>query len=58
MILFYRPFVRGSRIMINNVEGQVEAIDLRYTRLRDGTNSFLVPNSTLLSNIITVRSHE
>lgn len=58
MILFYRPFTRGSRIVVTNIEGEIEAIDLRYTRLKDGTNSFLVPNSTLLSNIITVRNHD
>jgi small conductance mechanosensitive channel len=55
LILFYRPFARGSRIMITNFEGEVESIDLRYTRLKDGETHFLVPNATLLSNVITVK---
>lgn len=58
LILFYRPFVRGDRILVTGVEGEVIGIDLRYTRLRDENNFFLVPNSNLLSNVITIRRAE
>jgi len=34
MILFYHPFRRGDRVVITGLEGQVTAIDLRYTTWR------------------------
>ncbi|MFV0338564.1 MAG: mechanosensitive ion channel family protein [Chthoniobacterales bacterium] len=58
LILFYRPFSKGDRVAVLNVEGKVEAIDLRYTRLKSEKDHYLVPNSTLLSNVITVRGNE
>lgn len=54
MILFYRPFQRGSRISVSGFEGVVTQIDLRYTRLRGTDQDFLLPNSTLLTNPITL----
>lgn len=54
MILFYRPFQRGSRISVGGFEGTVTQIDLRYTRLRGKEQDFLLPNSTLLTNAITL----
>lgn len=54
MILFYRPFRRGSRISVGGFEGTVTQIDLRYTRLRGKEQDYLLPNSTLLTNAITL----
>ena len=54
MILFYRPFRRGDSVAIIGLEGQVTAIDLRYTTLENGNKTFLIPNSILLTNAITV----
>ena len=54
MILFYRPFQRGSRISVSSFDGVVTQIDLRYTRLRGKDQDFLLPNSTLLTNPITL----
>ncbi len=54
MILFYRPFQRGSRISVSGVEGIVMQIDLRYTRLRGKDQEYLLPNSNLLTNTITI----
>ena len=54
MILFYRPFRRGERITVLGLEGQVANIDLRYTTLVNGSKTFLIPNSVLLTNAITV----
>jgi len=54
MILFYHPFRRGDRVVITGLEGQVTAIDLRYTTLEDDKRTFLIPNSILLTNAITV----
>jgi len=54
MILFYHPFRRGDRVAITGLEGQVTAIDLRYTTLESDSKVFLIPNSILLTNAITV----
>ena len=58
MILFYRPFNRGSRITVSGYDGVVTQIDLRYTRLRTKAADVLLPNSTLLTNPITVHDRE
>jgi small conductance mechanosensitive channel len=54
MILFYHPFRRGDRVMIIGLEGIVTRIDLRYTTLQNETKTFLIPNSILLTNAITL----
>ncbi len=54
MILFYRPFHRGDQVSITGLEGEVTRIDLRYTTLRNDPKTFLIPNSILLTNAITV----
>jgi small conductance mechanosensitive channel len=54
MILFYRPFQAGSHITVSGYDGVVSQIDLRYTRLRTQAADVLLPNSTLLTNPITV----
>lgn len=58
MILFYRPFNRGSRITVSGYDGVVTQIDLRYTRLRTKAADVLLPNSTLLTNPITVHDRD
>lgn len=58
MILFYRPFKPGSHINVSNFEGVVTSIDLRYTVLKNSGKRFLIPNSTLLSNVITISDEE
>jgi small conductance mechanosensitive channel len=55
LILFYRPFGRGMRIAVTGIEGVVTAIDLRYTTLEADGKHFLIPNSNLLSNAITIQ---
>lgn len=54
MILFYRPFRHGERITVTTFEGTVSSIDFRYTTLEDAGRKYLIPNSTMLSNVITV----
>ncbi len=52
-VLLDRPFKEGDFIKINDVEGTVEQIGLRCTRLRTPINSLVsVPNSKLISNIV------
>lgn len=54
MILFYRPFRRGERITVTNFEGIVTGVDFRYTTLQADGKKYLIPNATMLSNVITV----
>lgn len=54
MILFYRPFQRGERIAVTNFEGVVTGVDFRYTTLQGDGKKYLIPNATMLSNVITV----
>lgn len=54
MILFYRPFRIGDRIAVSGSEGIVLDVNLRYTLLDAPDRRFLLPNSILLSNTVTV----
>ena len=54
MILFYRPFRHGDHVTITGLEGTVTGIDLRYTTISTEKKTFLIPNSILLTNAITV----
>jgi small conductance mechanosensitive channel len=54
MILMYRPFHRGDHIMVVGLEGKVVGIDLRYTTLQNENRTFLIPNSILLTNAISL----
>ena len=54
LILFYRPFGIGDRISVTNLEGVVAEINLRYTILNAGNKTYLIPNSNLFTNPITI----
>ncbi len=54
LILIYRPFHRNSHISVAGFEGTVTEIDLRYTTLQGEGKKFLIPNSTLFTNPITL----
>lgn len=54
LILLYRPFELYDRIIVAGLEGVVSEIDLRYTRLEQEDKTFLVPNSLLITNTITL----
>lgn len=54
LILLYRPFELYDRIIVTGLEGVVSEIDLRYTRLEQEDKTFLVPNSLLITNTITL----
>ena len=56
-LLVERPFAIGDRIKVRDVEGTVEAIDLRTTILRsEGAGTVVVPNATVFGEILTNRS--
>ena len=54
LILIYRPFKVGASIKVKTFEGQVTAIDLRYTKLERDGEKILVPNSLLFTNPISI----
>ncbi len=54
LILIYRPFVIGNRIKLAGYEGEVAAIDLRYTELNAEGLKILIPNAKLFTDPITV----
>jgi small conductance mechanosensitive channel len=54
LILIHQPFKREDRIAVDQFEGIVTEIDLRYTTLEDGDKKYLVPNAILFSKGISV----
>jgi small conductance mechanosensitive channel len=56
LIMIYRPFRRGDRIAVVGCEGTVTQIDLRYTTLAGDQVQFLIPNSTLFTNTISLHA--
>jgi small-conductance mechanosensitive channel len=52
LILLYRPFRVNDHITVTGLDGLVTDIDLRYTRLEKGDQTFLIPNSLLITNTI------
>ncbi len=56
MILIYHPFRCGDVIAVCGVEGEVADINLRYTVILGNGKQHMVPNSTLLTNMIVVVS--
>ena len=54
LILIYKPFRTGQTISGSNFEGQVAEINLRYVKLIGSDQSILVPNSTILTNVVNV----
>lgn len=54
LILVYEPFRRGDRVKIGELEGEVVAIDFRYTTLSDRERLILAPNANLFTKEIVV----
>jgi len=55
IIILFQPFKIGDTIYVQSYQGEVVAVDLRYTTLiSDGTRKILIPNSSLFTSTITV----
>lgn len=54
MVLFYQPFKIGDIIEVGLLKGEVVKMSLRYTHLISEQKEILIPNSTLLTNNITI----
>jgi len=55
LVLFYQPFKIGQHIKVGAIEGEVIDVNLRYTVLHAKDQETMVPNSTLLTSMITVQ---
>ncbi len=55
IVLFYEPFKINDNIVVHNEEGEVVEINLRYTVLQAQGKHIMVPNATVLTNIVTVQ---
>ncbi len=56
MVILHRTCVRGDVIVVAGNQGKIIKIDLRYTTLKSETEDklFLIPNTTFLTNTITI----
>lgn len=54
MVILYKPFKHGDRITVTSLEGTVADVNLRYTVLQVEGKRIFVPNSSLITNPITV----
>ncbi len=56
LILWQQPFQIGDYIFVKSIEGKVEYIGVRATRLRkDDGELILIPNGEMYSNSLTIR---
>ncbi len=55
LIILYTPFRIGDTIKVGGYEGRVVEINLRYTVIESDEGKVLIPNSTMFTNIITLR---
>ena len=53
-ILIYRPYVFDDMVTVQDIQGTVTSIDLRYTELTRGGERILVPNSLMVTSTIVV----
>jgi small conductance mechanosensitive channel len=59
LILVTKPFVVGDYIVVNDVEGNVEKIDIIYTTLLTVDNkSIKIPNGTVSNSVLTNVTHQ
>lgn len=54
LIMLHQPIKIGDQIVLSGFEGKVAAIDLRYTTLHVESKKILVPNASILNNVVTV----
>ncbi len=58
IVLFERPISVGDRVEVNNIEGDVQEINIRSTKVKTLDNiSIIVPNSQFVSQDVVNYSH-
>ena len=58
LIFLYRPFQAGDQIMVSGCEGIVSEVNLRYTVLHSGNETFMIPNSLIFTNPLRIKSQQ
>jgi len=54
MIIIHLPFIVGDEITVTGITGKIVNIDLRYTALTADDKIYLIPNTSLMTNPITI----
>jgi len=54
LIIIYRPFRLGDRLVVTGIEGTVSNVDLRYTTLSTDDRTVLIPNSTMFNSTVVI----
>jgi small-conductance mechanosensitive channel len=54
-LLLYKPFNIGDEVSIKGITGIVSKIDTRYTVLDSDGKIFLIPNSEIITETITLK---
>ncbi|MFH1776017.1 MAG: mechanosensitive ion channel domain-containing protein [Candidatus Omnitrophota bacterium] len=54
LIILYKPFHPGDRIIVTGFEGEITDIDLRYTTMKSDNGKVLIPNSNMFTNPVTI----
>lgn len=58
ILLFERPILVGDRVLVSDIEGDIEEIKIRATRIQTTDNiSIIVPNSEFVSRNVINYSH-
>jgi small-conductance mechanosensitive channel len=55
LVLFYKPFKNGDRIVVSALEGTVSEVNLRYTVLDADDQTIFIPNANLFTNPVLVK---
>jgi len=57
LVLLYKPFSIGDHLTMGSIKGHVIHIDMRYTTLKNGKSTHLIPNGKLLKETISILPH-
>lgn len=55
MILIYRPFKVGNKILVEDIEGAVVKIDLQYTTVLSKKREYMIPNTKVFADAIIIK---
>lgn len=50
LIIFYHTFKPGDKISVVGCDGVVTEINLRYTKIENGDDAYIIPNSIIFNN--------
>ncbi|MDH5639080.1 MAG: mechanosensitive ion channel, partial [Nitrospinota bacterium] len=56
LILVHRPFKEGDYLIVSGCEGHVKEINMRYTILSGEATTYMVPNASIFTNPLQLKS--